>query len=257
MRAIVATVLLAAIAVTAVAVAGCGATLQIVTAEGSGNVITQEISVEGFDKVRIQSQFKARIIKGDEYKVTVRVDDNLVQDLDIQESGTRIVVVDKVVRNRTLDVRLRPERSYTLRNVTLEVDIVAPELAEIDASGATDVKVEGFSEREMVVRGSGAARVAGRVDADRLTVDASGASQVHLTGTADYLNLETSGASNADLSGLAADYVDVKTSGASRAHVNATERVDAVASGASHVKYEGAGNLGHSDASGVARISRH
>jgi hypothetical protein len=160
------------------------------------------------------------------------------------------------VRNRTLDVRLRPERSYTLRNVTLEVDIVAPEITEIDAGGASDVRLEGFSQREMTIKGSGAARVTGSVDVDELAIDASGATKVRLAGATDYLYLETSGASNADLSALKADYVDVDTSGASRAHLNATQRIDAVASGASHVTYEGACRLGYSDASGVARISR-
>lgn len=258
MRGVVLTVLVAIMGVAGLTASGCGATLQLITAEGSGNVITREVQVEGFDKVRVQNQFKARITKGDEFRVTVHIDDNLVQDLDIRESGTRIVVGDRVVRNRTLDIRLQPDRSYTLRNVTLEVDIVTPDLTQVDASGAAEVKLIGFEDgEELTLTGSGASNISGAVLVDRLSVDVSGASKVRLTGAADHISVRASGASTADLRGVPAVTADVDSSGASRLHVNITTSLDAVASGASHITYQGSGRLDYSDASGAAKISRN
>jgi hypothetical protein len=258
MRGIVLTVLVAIIGVAGLTAGGCGATLQLITAEGSGNVITREVQVEGFDKVRIQNQFKARITKGDEFRVTVRVDDNLVQDLDIGESGTRIVVGGNVMRNRTLDIRLQADRSYTLRNVTLEVDIVTPDLTQIDASGASEVKLVGFeSGEDLTLKGSGASNISGEITADTLSIDVSGASKVRLSGAADHISIRASGASTADLRGVPAITAEVDSSGASRLHVNVTDSLDAVASGASHITYQGSGHLDYSDTSGAAKISRN
>jgi hypothetical protein len=258
MRGIVLTVLVAIIGVAGLTAGGCGATLQLITAEGSGNVITREVQVEGFDKVRVQNQFKARITKGDEFRVTVRVDDNLVQDLDIGESGTRIVVGGNVMRNRTLDIRLQADRSYTLRNVTLEVDIVTPDLTQIDASGASEVKLVGFeSGEDLTLKGSGASNISGEITADTLSIDVSGASKVRLSGAADHISIRASGASTADLRGVPAITAEVDSSGASRLHVNVTDSLDAVASGASHITYQGSGHLDYSDTSGAAKISRN
>ena len=53
--------------------AGCA----LVHITGSGNVVTQEEPLSGFDRVEISHAFHVDIRQGESYRVVVRVDDNL------------------------------------------------------------------------------------------------------------------------------------------------------------------------------------
>jgi hypothetical protein len=48
-----------------------------ITITGSGNVVSQEETISGFDNVDISSSFKVDITQGDAFSAVVRVDDNL------------------------------------------------------------------------------------------------------------------------------------------------------------------------------------
>ena len=52
---------------------------------GSGKVVPQEEAISGFDKVKVSHAFKAEISQGETFSVVVRVDDNLVEYLDVVE----------------------------------------------------------------------------------------------------------------------------------------------------------------------------
>jgi hypothetical protein len=70
-------------------------------------------------------------------------------------------------------------------------------------------------------------------------VEITGASTATLTGETRELKVNGSGASKAKCFGLPAENAHVKLSGASGAEVFASVKLDANASGASHVKYKG------------------
>ena len=245
----------AAVAVMTFAVSGCGTTLQLVSAEGSGNVITRQVAVDGFDAVNIQGQFRVTVTQGDEYRVTVKIDDNLVQDLDIHESGTRISLGDRVIRDHTLQIRLRTDRSYNLRNATLVVDVVTPRLSHVDVSGASQLTLKGFEDLdEMRLSVSGAGRVLGELDCRDIDLDASGSAFVRLTGDAEDLSVHASGAAHVDLRSLPTDGADVDASGAAMVDVTVASLIDARASGASRVTYDGTARPGHVSTSGIASV---
>ena len=44
------------------------------TVTGSGNVVTQEMAITGFDKVDISQGFQVAVSQGDQFSVVVRVD---------------------------------------------------------------------------------------------------------------------------------------------------------------------------------------
>ena len=82
--------------------------------------------------------------------MVIRVDDNLVEHLQVTKEGS------------TLVIGLKPGHSYSLRNVTLEADVTMPELTGADLSSGShlrgkvdvgDVTFEGaFAELEQLVR---------------------------------------------------------------------------------------------------------
>ena len=84
------------------------------TIRGSGNVVTQEEAITGFDSLDVSHGFQVDVRQGDTFGVVIRVDDNLVEHLRVLKQGS------------TLKIGLKPEsgplcqdHEMTKRNETL------------------------------------------------------------------------------------------------------------------------------------------
>ena len=218
---------------------------RVTSITGSGNVVTQEENITGFDKVDVSNAFKVDIRQGDTFDVVIRVDDNLLEYLDVAKRG------------KTLQIGLKPSRIYNIRKVTMEADVTMPELTGLELSGASHGTITGFeSARDLDVDVSGASMLRGDIEAGDARFDVSGASQVNLSGSAGDVTIGASGASQVDLSAFSVDDADVEASGASKVTVNAGGTLDADASGASHVYYLGSPTLGRVETSGASSVNR-
>jgi hypothetical protein len=117
---------------------------------GSGRLVTEDFDIRGFSRVDISHAFRVELVQSSSYKVVVRVDENLQQHLRIEKRG------------ETLVIGLKPYRSYNLRNATMEAEVHLPDLRGIEASGASDVRISGFSSaRDFDVDLSGASYLDG------------------------------------------------------------------------------------------------
>ena len=201
-----------------------GEILSQVSVTGSGNVITKEFDLSGFDQVEVTGAFFAEITQGDSFDVVVRVDEKLEEYLRVQVAG------------QTLEVGMTPNLSI-LGTATRQVEITMPELTGLELSGATQGTISGFdSTADLTVEVSGASKLDGDIQAGDCSFDVSGASTVDLSGSGEGLVLDASGASTAK--------------------VNVSGRLDAEASGASHVVYLGNPTLGRIDSSGASSIEQ-
>jgi len=222
--------------------AGCGV-LQEISITGSGNVVTQDFALTGFDKVDVSHAFKVDISQGDTFSVVIRIDDNLVQYLEVVKRGS------------TLKIGLEPARRYGIRNATLESQVTMPELTGLDLSGASHGTITGFkSTKALDVDLSGASHLAGDIEAGDGRFDVSGASHVTLSGSAQDVTIDADGASHVNLADFPLADADVEASGASNVTVNASGKLDVNARGASHVYYLGSSTLGKVDTSGGSSV---
>jgi hypothetical protein len=152
---------------------------------GSGNLIPHTEDIHDFDEAVIFSSLHASVVQGDSFSVTLRLDDNLVEHVLVERTGS------------TLRIGLR-DGSY--RNITVEATVVMPDITRLDVSGATRVELRGFSlEHDLDLRGSGASTLAGSVSAHEVEMSISGATRLELEGSATSLELRASGASSVDL----------------------------------------------------------
>jgi hypothetical protein len=214
-----------------------------VTITGSGNVVTQEEAISGFDKVDISQSFSVDITQGENFRVVIRVDDNLVEHLNVVKQGS------------TLKIGLDPNRSYTITNATMEAEVTMPELIGLELSGNSDATVSGFeSNKALVVDLSGNSGLLGDIQAGDSRFDVSGNSSVTVTGSAGNVTVDASGSSEVDLTDFPASDGTVNASGASTVTVNLSGRLDADASGSSDIYYLGDPDLGNIDTSGSSTI---
>lgn len=156
-------------------IAGCGG---ITSLTGSGNVITQEEAITGFDKLDISQGFQVEVNQGDTFKVIIRVDDNFAEYLQIGKEGT------------TLRIGLEQNRIYS--NATLQAEVTMPELVGLDVSGGSRITASGAG-GDITIDASGGSGVdLASFPVMNANVDASGGSQV---------TVNVSGTLNADASG--------------------------------------------------------
>jgi len=220
-----------------------GCTPPISSIRGSGNVVTQEEDISGFDRVDASHAFKVDIRQGETFSVVVRIDDNLLDKLLVEKEGS------------TLKISLKPSLAFL--NTTQEAEVTMPELTGLDLSGAVRATISGFASAEYLdVDASGASRLSGDIEAGDARFDVSGASDVTLSGSAANVIVDASGASTVDLADFPVADANVEAGGASNVTVDASGRLDADASGASHVYYLGSPTMGRVETSGASSIKQ-
>jgi len=224
-----------------VLLAGCAR----VTITGSGVIVTREETITGFDRVDVSHGFQVDLRQGDTFSVIIRVDDNVVEHLEIAKKGD------------TLRIGLKRNRSYTLNNTTLEAEVTTPELTGLELSGGSHATITSFtSTADFNADLSGGSHLRGDIEAGDVTFDLSGGSHMTLSGSAQDLKLDASGGGQIDLSGFSVFDANVDLSGGARATVNPSGTLDVDASGGSHVTYVGNPTLGKIDTSGGSSVER-
>jgi len=228
---------------------------------GSGQVVADELPVEGFSRVKVSNAIEVEITRADAYSVTITGYENLVQRMDVGISG------------QELTIRLQPGMYF--RN-NIKAVVTMPDLSGLTVSGASGATVDGFASTgdfHLDVSGasrvsidieagktiadiSGASRLTGMLRAQKLMLDVSGASQCELTGNAGDTALHISGASRVDLLELPVQNVDADISGASRVTINMSGTLNVDLSGASRLQYTGDVDLGTVNISGASTMNR-
>jgi hypothetical protein len=189
-------------------------------------MITQQEDFNDFDRLDVSHGFKVDVHQGDNFSVVIRVDDNLLDDVQVAKQGG------------TLKIGLKPE------------------LTGLDMSGGSHVTLNDFSLGNPIdVDLSGGSHLGGDVEAGDVTIELSGGSHATLSGSAGDLTVNASGGSHAKLADLAVVDAEIEVSGGSHATVNASGSLDVEASGGSHVTYLSSPTLGMIDLSGSSSIS--
>jgi hypothetical protein len=214
-----------------------------VSITGSWNVLTREETITSFDQVDISQSFNVDITQGEDFRVVIRVDDNVVEYLDVIKQGS------------TLKIGLDPGNSYTIVNATMEAEVTMPELVGLDLSGSSVANLSGFeSTKSLVVDLSGNSSLLGDIQAGDSRFDVSGNSSVTISGSGGDLTVDASGSSDVDLADFPGSDGAVDASGSSTVTVNLSGRLDADASGSSDIYYLGDPELGSFETSGSSNI---
>jgi hypothetical protein len=209
--------------------------------KGSGTLTSAPIAVTPFSAIEASHHFTVRVAIGSPESATLRVDDNLVD------------AVDVGVHAGSLRIGLPFGTEVT--HATLEVDVTAPALERVAASGASQVRVEGRNEAERVeLTLSGSSELTADLAIGRGHLELSGTSTATLSGTGGTLEATVSGASHLYADELSVGDLTIDASGASTADIAVSGRLSAGASGASMVRYAGSPNVERSTTSGASSV---
>ena len=181
--------------------------------------------------------------EAEEYRVTVRADDNVIDHIRVEQIGDRLVVA------------MDEKRLY--RKATMEAEIHLPVLTAVRASGASRVVLDGIaSNTDLEIELSGVSGLDGAVSAGDVRARLSGSSRIVLSGRAVNLHLRSSGSIRVDMGRFEVLNADIAAGQASRVVVNVSDRLIASASGASTVEYLGDPESVEPTTTGAAKIGR-
>ena len=243
--------------IAAVLLAGCSTIGYYV---GVGSTVTKEYDYKDYTDLEISYAFQFEISQSSSYSLTVSTHENLLDHLDIYQSG------------KTLIIRLKPG-SYS--NADAKATVALPELERLVVSGASRGTVSGFkSTHDLNLKVSGASRLNMNIEAGATNIDVTGASNIsgnlkaldtrlmvsgashcELSGSAGFTSIEASGASRVDSDGFQLRDASIKLSGASRATINTNGNLNIDATGASTLNYLGNPILNKVNVSGASKIN--
>ena len=233
---------LALIVLIAASLACAVPSVGIRTIKGSGNVVTEERDVSGFDSVALSGFGEVIITQGDEESLTVETDDNLMQYIETQVRGGTLELgfTDD-------DILLRPSKSIIFRLSVID-------LTALDSSGAGKFEIDELDAERLEVTLSGAGDI--RIDsltATDLVVTVSGAGNIEVAGQVKTQQFNLNALGNYNASDLESQAATVRISGAGSASIWVHDTLDVVISGAGNVEYFGSPDVTQ-DISGVGSV---
>jgi hypothetical protein len=200
------------------------------TINGSGNIITEERNVSGFDRVSLSGFGNVTVEVGDEESLMITTDDNIMP------------YVRSEVRNNTLVLDFDDKgfnRDYRPTD-GIEFTVVVTELERVDISGAGKMYVGELETERFVVNNSGAASVEiDNLTADEVVINQSGAGTVIISGKVKGQELNHSGAGSYHAGELESETAILEVSGVGSTTVWVTESLDIEISGIGNVIYYG------------------
>lgn len=193
---------------------------------GSGKVISQDKTVGPFRTVQIASGFVANVTPGDR-GVTIRTDDNVIDDVEVFVKGEQLVV------------RFKPDAAV-MGTTELSVIVHNDVIEGLDASGGSIVDAQVTAVDKLPVEASGGSRVTvTNVTSTSLALDASGGSQITLTGGATSADASGSGGSILDLRKTPLSSIQLDLSGGSTLKAKVSGSAHGSATGGSVVTLSG------------------
>jgi hypothetical protein len=218
------------------------ALLAVLAVTGSGKLVTQERPVGPFHALSVSSGIRTQLHRGATTKVTLRADDNLIDNIVTE------------VKNGRLEVH--PKDVWVLNNATMELDVTVASLDALEASGGTEVKGDGLSGPKCALNLSGGTRVdLGTMACEKLDIDASGGAQLKLAGSAKQLALDASGGVQLDTRPLDVKQAQIDASGGVNGRLAVAEALDAKLSGGVSIKVKGHPKVNRMETSGAAHAS--
>ncbi|HEV9037742.1 MAG TPA: head GIN domain-containing protein [Puia sp.] len=214
---------------------------------GNGNVRTEDRSVGNFKNVDVSGAATVLVTQGEKCSIRIEADDNLMQYIEVQQTGDKITI------------RERPGFHILPANRDrIKVYVTAPVYNDIEASGACDIigqnKISNSENLSVHVSGAGDIRM--ELEAPRLDAEVSGSGSIFLKGQTKDVSIDLTGAGDAHCYDLQAENTKVAVTGAGSAEVYASVKLDAEVSGVGSVSYKGHASEVNQQVSGAGSVRK-
>ncbi len=207
---------------------------------GNGEVIKETRKVVSFDGIKASTGINVYLFQGDEEKVVVEADENIIECIITEVKGSTLkCYVDCNIRRAT----------------KMNVYVNYKSLNSISANSGSDVYGETMlSTDQLNINVNSGADVKVKIDAKEVFCDVSSGSDATIEGTTDYFKGRASSGADIKALGLKAKTCDLNSSSAGDIRVTVTEKVIADASSGGDIIYSGNPEIEHISSSSGGEV---
>ncbi len=210
---------------------------------GNGDMVTKTRSVGAYDKVSVGGSFDVKLIAGTEGKLTIKIDENLLEYLITKVEDGKL----KIKWKKGINIS-------TSKGILVTVPF--KDIEAVTLSGSGDVYSEDMiksTDFKAVLSGSGDLKLA--IKANYLYSAISGSGNIGLSGSADKLEYSISGSGNINGYELVSSEAEVRISGSGGIKTNVTENLKARIAGSGNIYYKGNPKRQDTKVSGSGNVS--
>jgi hypothetical protein len=195
--------------------------------KGSGNIITENRTVNNFAGVKVSNSIDVDVQQGSVASIVVEADDNIIR------------FVQTNVENGKLKISL--EGNHSFRNSSIKVHVVSPALTDFEASSSADITSNGqiTSADKIEVDASSSASINLKVDAPAVNVSASSSADITIAGRTKEVTSKASSSADVDLYGLMAETASAEASSSGTVNIFASIKLNATANSSGDINYTG------------------
>lgn len=211
---------------------------------GNGDPARETRELAAFDGILSDSSLDVDVRPGDEFRVELRIDSNLIDLVTTEVAGGRLIIDTKEPIDDPIP---GPHARVTL-----------PSLRVVTLRGSGHVRVHEFDPaEELDFRLSGSGTIDAAAEARRVRAVLDGSGSIDLDGSTDFVALELSGSGSIDAYELAGTRGEVELSGSGRIAASVSETVDVDLRGSGRIDLFGGAQIGDYDTSGSGEVRRH
>jgi len=194
------------------------------SAQGSGNIITEEREVSDFNKVHLKGSGNVFLTLGEKQTLIIKTDDNIMPLIETDVSGDKLTI---------------SHGQHHLRPTVFEVFITVKNLEGVAISGSGNVRgKDRFMADAFYAEIGGSGDLELEVETGLLETKISGSGSIHLSGKAEDYTVSISGSGKINAFDVDAKNVSVKISGSGDCRLSASESLDVNISGSGDVYYK-------------------
>lgn len=195
------------------------------TIKGNGHVVEEVRNVGGFDGIKASRGINVYITQGDETKVLVRADENLLDVIETEVNGGVLTV-------RSTGI-VRDAESF-------KVFVTVPKTELIEASSGSNVYSEGeIKSDNLELSTSSGANMTLKLDVGDLSASSSSGANMSLDGIVEDMEASVSSGANIKAGDLKAKNAEMKASSGGNIWISAHKGLKASASSGGNIFYSG------------------
>lgn len=195
--------------------------------KGNNKIITETRNLSDYDKIGVAGSFDVELIKGNEGKITIKADENLME-----------YIITEVKKG---SLKIKTKKGYNLRpSKTIKITVPFESISSVALAGSGDVYSDAIIDNndfKLSVAGSGDMDL--KIDTQKLESNIAGSGNINLKGNSKEFNCKIAGSGNFNGYDLKTSAATIKIAGSGNVKVNATENIHAKIAGSGNVYYTG------------------
>jgi hypothetical protein len=218
---------LAVIMAAALLVSAVTSCIRITGISGSGNVVTEERSVSGFDKVAINAGMNLYLEQGSKEYLKLEAEDNIIQNITTEVKGGKLTVKYKNLLGGI----------NTTEPVNVYLTVI--NLKELDASSGTSISGKEINTDSLKIDISSGAEGEMIVNANSVDANLSSGSTLKLSGTVENQKVNLSSGVDYRAADLKSKNANISVSSGASARISVSDNLDVNISSGGNVEYSG------------------